>query len=682
MSAKKAFWRNDSGGAAVAKAVVSSNAHVVARNYEVKELRAGDIGLHSRLDLNGQSISELPDEQKRTAAAILEDMSESLLADLGKKRAGPLLSEGAVVYLLKRKAKEQDEEEEFYYGTVEAQTEQGVRLRILNLRSARAEIKFFPWDREFTEVPGYSGWKGLLKYLLLEVKSDSALDILGEDDEEILTEVIIAQPGHCSSFENHLDTETLIERLAEMKSPTNVSRVMTEAKNKDIRLAALKMLENQHAIVEFLLNSNNDDKQFAELVDKIDDQALIKKLICASGNYFVIRKAVEKFNGLADDFILDIESNYAQHCLIDADKVVDPANLRKVYDLTPDSSFNKMDLARKLHLEKDIIKKALEAENAESVKELIRALDLDMKTKIAIDAKSPDVAKEAMDQIAGYYEYYNGAEEHFTQIAYKSKHKEMRLEAAKRIHSEALDNVALNKNEEAETRLLALERMYGSYSSAEKPVTVLQQLESDETENPQIREAAKAKRIEIERKNREDKLCWHSDEMSQAELEDVLLHHHDKTNYLDRVIRNIKNIETLNKFVNDPNVRYEHRKNETRARIEELELERINASGDVEVLRQIIVERKASASVLEKAQAKLEALEKERIRKLVFSGGDGLKQSELAAFATDENEEIDLRVRAISRVDDKVMLRRWTSDHLFQIQTAAEARLLALGKDF
>ncbi|MFH0779778.1 MAG: hypothetical protein V1928_02860 [Parcubacteria group bacterium] len=683
MSSKKAFWKNDSGGAIIAKVVISSNAYVVGRNYEIKEFRSGDIGLHARLDLNGQSLSELPDEQKRTAVKLFEDMSESLLADLGKKKNAQLLSEGAVVFLLKRKAKKPDEEDEFYYGTVEAQTEQGIRLRMLNGRPARVEVKFFPWDREFTEVPGYSGWLGLIKYLLLEVKYNPALKFIGENDEDVLTEVLIAQSE--DSWGDHLDTEALIKRVATLKKQSNVRRVMDEAKHKGIRREALKLVENQDTIVAFLLNPENRFEHMTDLLDKINDQEVLKKIICNSNDYEVLKKAVAKFSGLADDFALEIKSSIALHYLFEANKLTDLEVMRKIYDNCQDEDLKRV-LMEKLNTQDEALRTAVEAEDMAIAEKMIFLLRFDFPrlTEIIVNAKLPETAVKAFTMMAQIEEANDSREmqEEFNQgknrIILESKHKEARLAAVERIYGNELDKVALNKKEEADIRLLALERMY-QYPFKSESVAVLQQLESDEKENPQIREAAKAKRIEIERKNMNDKLYWHSDEMSQAELERVLSEQGRwEDNLIERMLAYAQNAEAIRKFISGrPERRVDSAKDAAQKRLDQLDFERINATTDVEVLRKIIAERKASESVLAEALMKFEALEKERIRKLVFSGG-GVKQSELVNVATDESEDVKVRSAAINMIDDRILLRRMTSDHLFAIQTAAEKRLLQL----
>jgi hypothetical protein len=176
MANMKDYWRDDSDAVSVLKAVVSSNGHPVAKNYNIDSLHRGDVGIHIRFDRN--FVTEIPPEQRAAALAIAKPMCDAILAMLGEKKESGA-SEPGTIWQIERPERNDE------VGLLLDETEITYKFKVFNPEIQRFVTVKYPKPQTCVrEVPDYAGETGLLKYWIMELRHFDLLDRLADSEQE------------------------------------------------------------------------------------------------------------------------------------------------------------------------------------------------------------------------------------------------------------------------------------------------------------------------------------------------------------------------------------------------------------------------------------------------------------------------------------------------------------------
>lgn len=166
---QQSYWKGGGKDALLGKAVVSPTGHVVAKNYDPKQLREGDLGISVRVD---RRFEEMTPEQRMAAAGVADELSTLLKQGVGAE-ADLGFTPGMVV----RATSGEDE----VHGLIERIMPHSVLLRAIDpmRKLVLTQLPLGVWALE--ERSGFLGLEGLAARFVLEVDDGSDEDA-GLDD--------------------------------------------------------------------------------------------------------------------------------------------------------------------------------------------------------------------------------------------------------------------------------------------------------------------------------------------------------------------------------------------------------------------------------------------------------------------------------------------------------------------
>ncbi len=150
---QQSYWKGGGKDALLGKAVVSPTGHVVAKNYDPKQLHEGDLGLSVRID---RKFEEMTPEQRMAAGGIVDELAALLRTGVGAADEDLGFKRGMVV-----RADNAGDAQQMY-GLIERITPHSVLLRVVS-KNYKVVLKQLPlgvWALE--ECHGRVGLEGLV----------------------------------------------------------------------------------------------------------------------------------------------------------------------------------------------------------------------------------------------------------------------------------------------------------------------------------------------------------------------------------------------------------------------------------------------------------------------------------------------------------------------------------------
>jgi hypothetical protein len=272
MERKSICWGSGSGNVVVRKSVVSGNGHIVAKNFDPKELRVGDVGIEARLHVS--QLFELNPVQRDNAARCLQVMHADLEEALGIETPSSVFRIGDVVSCGDKHSSE--------LGLVVRELDQGLQVKVYDPDSRKLVAGFRPWTMCFTQVADITGELDFIKYLIEHEGRIALLPRLPDTEVEFLKKVVLSANGiNCDSF-----IVEVIPRIAKILGSDEFTVILLkEAVSRDFRPfihAALHFLQDEEAIIEFFLSLDRNQgipTGTKEAIDKLTRPDLIKRFI-------------------------------------------------------------------------------------------------------------------------------------------------------------------------------------------------------------------------------------------------------------------------------------------------------------------------------------------------------------------------------------------------------------------
>jgi|GEM_PF-7024197 len=361
----KEFWSSITQKVATFKSVISGNGMTVARNYETRDLRQGDLGLTIRVDKS--KVAEMSAEQRSVAKITARNMFSELMKFLGVTETDEQLAfrpNGVV------KATHVDASEKVIYGVFVSMNQAFYILKTLN-ESGLAVTTTLPVSKYLLDsVLDYSGIDGLIAYQgccidvfhpLRNLKNEEYLAKVGIfspfrqnaiyaiqqiKDQKILKMIYNASRKGTQSFYMENDTEENIVRNVEALANMDDSQFITD------ELLGIP----PSFYTKFRCLSSLSDKQLAKIVksvqnyhlheqalERISDVSLIVPMLPSIGQRFKRGDGEEIANlfgrvfGKATDLALrfEIASKWDGRSLHpgDAEKMLDQFSTSQLIDI-------------------------------------------------------------------------------------------------------------------------------------------------------------------------------------------------------------------------------------------------------------------------------------------------------------------------------------------------------------
>ncbi|MBU0731548.1 hypothetical protein KKC88_01565 [Patescibacteria group bacterium] len=302
------YWRHPSSQVFAAKAVVTETGQAVARNYDIKSLRSGDIGLHVRID-RGQCESLSP-AQQAVAAQLVQDMSEDLREQLGVVSAS--FEPGTVVRVTIATGSIQ----RHVLGSVLEDNGQILRLhyfphhRERSIQPARMTVSFGQaMVEEFLFEGGIErrGIAGLaLAQNLCSGGGDDKLLALIKDDDEALKSVAL----------NAVQEESRLRALRFIKDEHWILEMML-ANHIDPQ-RGVEVIKDDDLLTQIVLNMQFNEKVRFTAMSRLTDPEALVALVKAEPRSLLICEAIDRAvdtvagsSGWTDDHFAAIAANTA-----------------------------------------------------------------------------------------------------------------------------------------------------------------------------------------------------------------------------------------------------------------------------------------------------------------------------------------------------------------------------------
>ncbi|MBU1131817.1 hypothetical protein KKC32_01005 [Patescibacteria group bacterium] len=212
------YYKSSGGRAQTCKVVVSGNGHVVAKNYDPKTLREGDIGITMRLD-GSENLEQMSAAQKEISLTASHAMARDVFASLGEAPDDTIFKPGTCWEFCSDNSSAE-------YGSVIRATKEGIQFLIWDFERGRFIEAFRSWKYDYNEIPDCVGQIEFVKFLLPFAERDEGfeklIDFLPPSEDEYLIDwasKLESSNYSCYSTSwrlvlSHVKDSALIERLA------------------------------------------------------------------------------------------------------------------------------------------------------------------------------------------------------------------------------------------------------------------------------------------------------------------------------------------------------------------------------------------------------------------------------------------------------------------------------------
>ncbi|MFC1787600.1 hypothetical protein ACFLZY_00025 [Patescibacteria group bacterium] len=230
-------WKAESKNNVSMAAVVSTNGHVVGKNYEIQQLHQGDLGLRLRLDRG--KIKEMTPEQRSLAAQTANEMHRELMTHLGAEEPDGF-QPGMVVQVVY---------DQYRQPALVAKVSEAVVV-VRCFRKGNLVLKSVSFHRhDLEEAPGFHGLEGLCLYQAIN--------------------------GPFYDLSNPNGQVKILRQHGLLDNPELLHRIVLESQSDELKGVLIELVECHEVLTSFVLDELNDGSLLEKAMEKITDEAYL-----------------------------------------------------------------------------------------------------------------------------------------------------------------------------------------------------------------------------------------------------------------------------------------------------------------------------------------------------------------------------------------------------------------------